>query len=289
MPSLLGGFRFVYGKLAAGEPRAVSLDSPGAGSYRRTATSGISLNYRHGTGCAAVREREPTAFGRPTLAGEQGETREGPSSSRYMASARTSGNSLNYGNDKGLDAYGKVEPIAFGWCPSGTGPRRTSEISLNYADRAKPANFGGPTPEGGRKPGVARLASAISLNYGTLSCGLEPGRLRPMGPTTFGRAKPAVKRPLLAEERGDARYAASAQTSENSLNYRNGPTSSCRMASVPASANSLNYGEPRERMEPATLGGAAPAVGRSFLAGKREEARHAASAPPSENSLNYGS
>ena len=45
MPSLLGGLCIIYGKPLPGEPRAISLDSPGAGSYRRTATSEISLNY----------------------------------------------------------------------------------------------------------------------------------------------------------------------------------------------------------------------------------------------------
>ena len=54
------------------------------------------------------------------------------------------------------------------------------------------------------------------------------------------------------------------------------------------SANSLNYGEPRERMGSATFDGAAPAVGRPFFAGKREETRYAASAPTSAILLNYG-
>ena len=158
MPSLLGGFCFIYGKLAPGEPRAVSLDSPGAGSYRRTATS---------------------------------------------------------------------------------------EISLNYTNRQNPRPLEGQHP------------SAISLNYGTPRGSSER--------TTFGRATPAVEWPLLAEERGDARYA----------------------ASTPTSANSLNYRKPMERTGPTTFCGAAPAIGRPFLARKQEEARHAASAPTSENSLNY--
>ena len=111
---------------------------------------------------------------------------------------------------------------------------------------------------------TATPLSAISLNYGASSRGLEPGRLGPTGPTTFGRATLATKRPLLAEERGDARYA----------------------ASYPKSANSGNYGTGKVTRGLATFHEAAPAEERSLFAGKREETRYAASAPTSAISIN---
>ena len=45
MSQVLVCIRVVYGKLAPGEPRTLSLDSPEVGSCRKTATSSNSLNY----------------------------------------------------------------------------------------------------------------------------------------------------------------------------------------------------------------------------------------------------
>ena len=148
--------------------------------------------------------------------------------------------------------------------PDVSGNRRTatSAISLNYdAPRVTRgvATFGGAAPAVGRpllagkreetRHEASAPTSAISLNYDASSRGPEPGRLGPTGPSTFGRATPATKRPLLAEERGDARYAASS----------------------PKSANSGNYGTGKVTRGLATFHEAAPAEERSLFAGKREE------------------
>ena len=52
------------------------------------------------------------------------------------------------------------------------------------------------------------MASAISLHFGKTSYDLELAKLKSSGPATLERAAPATERPLLAEERGDACYAA---------------------------------------------------------------------------------
>ena len=44
VPQVFASSRVVYRKLAPGEPRSLSLDSPGAGGYRGTTGSENSLN-----------------------------------------------------------------------------------------------------------------------------------------------------------------------------------------------------------------------------------------------------
>ena len=103
--------------------------------------------------------------------------------------------------------------------------------------------------------GNRRTASSVtSLNYG------KPRKR--VGPATFGGATPAAKRPLLAEERGDARYAASA---------------------LPI-AISLNYGTQEDMGECTTFGRATSAIKRPLLAEERGDARYVAPAPKDRSS-----
>ena len=270
--------------------------------------SAISLNYtlteeRTSRGLESERLRPSglTNFGRATPAAERPLLAEERGDARYAASALSSAISLNYGvSSRGLEP-GRLRSIK---------PLRERE-ETRHAASASP--------------------SAISLNYAPPkekpNSGLEPGRLRPSGPTNFGWATSATKRPLLARKRGDARYAASAPSSAISLNcgvssrgrepgrLRSGePTNFGRASAVKrpllaeergyaryttsalTSALSFNEDAANKALEPkrlrstgpSTLEGAAPATKRSFLARERGEARHATSTPMSAISRNCG-
>ena len=83
-------FGIVVGKLAPGEPRWVSLDSPRACSNLRTTTSQISLKYRKSGDSLNYRKENrkdsrPTAFGSPA-----------PGSKGPWATPRPGAISLNY-------------------------------------------------------------------------------------------------------------------------------------------------------------------------------------------------
>ena len=197
------------GKLASGAPR-IGLDSPDVSGDRRTVASAISLNYgvpRHGLEPGRLRSNEPMAWERTAPAeGRSLSAKEGEEA-RHAASARSSAISLNYGTlgrDLELARLRSVKSLTF----IGAAPAKGRPLLTREREKARHA--------------TSAPSSVISLNYASPkkreNNGPEPGGFRPSGHTTSGRATPAAKRPLLAEKRGDARYAASALSRQSSKN-----------------------------------------------------------------------
>ena len=206
-------------------------------------------------GPGRLRHNGPFTFGRATPATERPHLAGKRGDARYAASAPSSAISLNYnamGHDLEPGRLRSNEPVTFVVTASAkerpffarerhATSAPSSAISLNYGSLSsspEPGRLGhkGPTTLGGlasagdwpllaewradARYATATPSTASASNYEPPTerpnSGLEPGRLRPIGPTTFERAMPAIKRPLLAAERGGARCAASALLSQSS-------------------------------------------------------------------------
>ena len=288
----------VSGKLIPGEPR-IDLDFPVVSGNQRTASSATSLNYGQ-----PKDRRGPTTFGGVTpavFAEKQGDA-------RYAATTPSSATSINYGTGKVTRELATFHGAA----PAEERPlfaRKREEAryaasasssanSLNYVVsrvRTEPATFGKAASAAGRPllaelRGEARNAVSAPMNAKLVRDVVQQGRqglvaleFAPLDreencnmlPTNCGVAL-ALERPILAELRGEARYAATAPPSASVHVGNSGPELGRLEPTEPLAFGSALSAKGKKPHYVAPESTECPAKGQPFSAEKQGKAGYVA-------------